>query len=359
MVKNILLNILYAGQLDIEKSDVRKQLMINSISSLIGVTFLTFFGLRELLLGGDSFVVAVVLLGAVTSVANHLYLRLTGDYRVTSWYTVLICTVLTLFLLSTGGQQGTGLLWLYGLPNLIFLTLELHRGRIVLGGVLCYTFCILFIPDNPLLLVEYPFSFSLRFFLSLVAVSILAYLYEYTREDGRRELIALNEEFDVLARRDPLTGISNRRDMLEKLEHEEDRFARNGHVFSVLLIDIDNFKKLNDSCGHNAGDHVLVELSRALRQVLQRRDTVARWGGEEFLVLLPETGLEDAVKIAERLRSTVEATRYVYKRKVLQITISVGVSQYHQGEHIETALLSKADKMLYVAKNSGRNRVVV
>lgn len=359
MFKNLLLNILYAGQQDIDKSDVRKQLIINSVASLICVTFLMTLGIRGLLFNGDSVVAVVVLLGAIVCGMSHLYLRRTGDYKETSVHTVSICSILALFLLSTGGQQGTGPLWLFGLPSLIFLTLELQRGRILLGGILVYTFCILFIPHNPFAFIEYPFYFSLRYFLSLVAVSILAYLYEYTREDGRKELIALNNEFDQLARRDPLTGISNRRDMLERLSHEESRFRRKRYTFSVLLIDIDNFKKLNDTYGHSAGDHILTELSKALSLATQGRGTVARWGGEEFLILLPQTTLQDALEAAEHLRSRVEKTRYVFKRQVLQITISVGVSQYQEGEHVETTLLSKADKMLYVAKNSGRNRVVV
>lgn len=358
MVKNVLLNILYAGQQDREKSDVRRQLIISSMISLISFCFLVFFGIRDLN-QGDTFLGSVVLCGAVVSGASHVYLRWSGDYQATSWHTVITSTVLSFFLLITGGQQGTGPLWLYGLPSFIFFSLELKRGRIILGGFLVLTFCVLFVPHFPLVQIEYPLYFSLRFFLSFTAVSFIAYMYEYMRVDGKKELIALSEELDLLARRDALTGLSNRRDMLEKLQYEEDRFARSSHPFSVLLIDIDNFKKVNDTYGHSAGDHILCELSTLLRKTVQKRDTVARWGGEEFLVLLPETSLEDALKIAERLRQQVEKSRYIFKRKIHQVTISIGVSQYQQGIHVEKVLLSQADKMLYVAKNNGRNRVVI
>ncbi len=165
----------------------------------------------------------------------------------------------------------------------------------------------------------------------------------------------LEEELRRLSMTDPLTGAYNRRYFLELAEKEMIRSHRTGSPFSLLVMDIDHFKRVNDTYGHIVGDMVLKKLVEVLKQRIRRSDTLARWGGEEFIVLLPDTALEGAAVLAEDLRAIIEETEFPH---VKNITISLGVAEYEAGQTIDNTV-TEADKALYKAKESGRNCVVI
>lgn len=170
----------------------------------------------------------------------------------------------------------------------------------------------------------------------------------------------LEAELREMAATDMLTGLPNRRHFLTQLEQETARVHRDGeHSASVLMIDIDHFKRVNDSCGHVAGDQVLRHLSTAMRQELRRVDTLGRLGGEEFAIILPGAALPDAELFAERLRNKVSETAVMHGDHVLSVTISIGVSEIHPADNSADDVLGRADRALYCAKEGGRNRVVV
>ncbi len=156
---------------------------------------------------------------------------------------------------------------------------------------------------------------------------------------------------------DPLTGLFNRRAFLEKIENEAIRFKRNQKPFSILFGDIDLFKKINDTYGHSAGDAILVNISSILNTEKREIDQVARWGGEEFLVLLPETNLKGAVLSGNKIRKSISAKPVIHEGQEIHVTMSFGVSEYNGETPIEKTI-DLADQRLYLAKNSGRNKVV-
>ncbi len=160
-----------------------------------------------------------------------------------------------------------------------------------------------------------------------------------------------------LSRQDPLTKLLNRRAMYEVLEVEIERFGRNHNPFSLLIADIDYFKKFNDKYGHDCGDAILLMISETLENMIRKQDKVARWGGEEFLIILPETDSDGAAKLAEKLRQALETSLLEHKSEKLNITMSFGVSQYIPKMNIDTSI-NAADEALYMAKTTGRNRVV-
>jgi len=165
--------------------------------------------------------------------------------------------------------------------------------------------------------------------------------------------LLLYEDMRRLAITDDLTGIYNRRHFLERLQNEIERARRYGQPFSLLFIDIDNFKELNDSFGHQLGDRILSELGSILRHWARSSDIVARYGGEEFVVLLPMTDRTRGLIAAERLRTRIE--RHTFHRRK-KLTVSVGVAAYPgDGDTVER-LLGCVDEALYMAKNTGRNR---
>jgi len=159
--------------------------------------------------------------------------------------------------------------------------------------------------------------------------------------------------YQRLAVTDALTGLANRRGIDQHMRREVARVLRHGYRLSFVLLDIDHFKKVNDQFGHGVGDEVLRRVSESISRTLRASDMAARWGGEEFLVVLTDTGLEGAGMCAERIRSAVEALSVP---RVSHVTISAGVAELNPGEDLSVALL-RADEMLYKAKAAGRNRV--
>ena len=159
---------------------------------------------------------------------------------------------------------------------------------------------------------------------------------------------------------DYLTGMANRGHFMHQAEQEIVRARRYGKSPSLLMLDVDLFKQVNDAHGHNAGDAVLTKLAEICRQTLRDVDTVGRMGGEEFAVLLPESGPGEALDVAERLRAAVAATKFPIERGLpIQVTVSIGVGAVVSKDDTIDVILSKADNALYEAKNSGRNRVCV
>lgn len=175
-----------------------------------------------------------------------------------------------------------------------------------------------------------------------------------------RELNALNAQLEAISRTDGLTGVFNRRHLDACLSDELRRARRSGGAMAVLLIDVDHFKRLNDTCGHQAGDACLQALAASVRGASQRStDIVARYGGEEFCVLAPNTDEAGACQLAETIRQRVEDLEIVAGSLTLKITVSIGVCwREASGELTEARLLGLADEALYQAKAEGRNRVV-
>ncbi|ORJ59814.1 diguanylate cyclase [Geothermobacter hydrogeniphilus] len=185
---------------------------------------------------------------------------------------------------------------------------------------------------------------------------LLEHAGSLVRRAGTLERASLLEE---LSSCDSLTGLHNRRFLDQRLDEELNRSSRQKLEFSVLLLDIDHFKNYNDHCGHLAGDKALKKLSHLLRRSAREMDSVTRFGGEEFCILLPETGREPARMVAERIRHGIEREPF-YQEEVLpggRLTISIGISCYPADGDSAEALLEAADRALYQAKDNGRNRI--
>jgi diguanylate cyclase (GGDEF)-like protein len=169
----------------------------------------------------------------------------------------------------------------------------------------------------------------------------------------------LEEALRALAESDPLTEIMNRAGITAELSRRCAEFQRYGSMFAVLMVDVDRFKSINDSLGHLAGDHVLRRVANIIRSALREVDSVGRYGGEEFIVVLPETRLDSAINTAERIRLAIEQVPVRVDRELLKVTVSIGVSAATPGAHSSAeALIEAADRAMYAAKRGGRNRVM-
>ena len=157
---------------------------------------------------------------------------------------------------------------------------------------------------------------------------------------------------------DPLTRAANRKHFNQEIESEVSRARRYGRPLSLLLLDLDHFKLVNDTYGHPAGDYVLKHTSSIVKEILRAQDLFARYGGEEFAVVLPETNSDNAYAIAEKVRARIHGTRYEFEATQIKVTVSIGIASLKPGFTGPEDLVSEADKNLYQAKNAGRNRVV-
>ena len=157
---------------------------------------------------------------------------------------------------------------------------------------------------------------------------------------------------------DPLTGLFNRRHFTELCQLEEGRARRHGFPFSVLMLDIDHFKRINDTYGHPVGDQAIKAVADVCTKALRPHDLLARYGGEEFVLTLPQTDSEGARTVAERIRTMTEALTVPSEQGPVRVTVSIGISTYQTGLEFDR-VVQRADEALYEAKQSGRNRVVI
>ncbi len=222
-------------------------------------------------------------------------------------------------------------------------------------------------PSDRLLYIQKPFHpFEIRQFASTLAARWQMEQRIREMQQGLERLVeqrtaALKKAYAELEHRaahDDLTGLPNRATVIETLSKELSRSVRSGRSVAVVMVDIDHFKAINDAHGHLAGDAVLAEIAGRMRLLVRPYDTIGRFGGEEFLLVIPECGQEDAVFVAERLRAGVAAQPIVLEGQTLPVTLSVGVAWADGAQnHSIDALIAEADQALYRAKEEGRNCV--
>lgn len=250
-------------------------------------------------------------------------------------------------LLITGGLENTGILWFSTFPLLALFLKGKKEGVLwILLLVLAGLIILLFDRWN-LLNIPYPPTTLEQAFFSFIIVSILAFSYEYIREHQANQL-------KKIATVDTLTKAYNRLKITEILEHEVEMVKRYKIDLSLIMFDIDHFKGINDTYGHHVGDLVLQKIADVVRADTRVTDYFGRWGGEEFIIVLPQTNLAGTRIVANRIANSIENHEFDSIKKV---TASFGLTEFREGDDIN-GLIKRADDALYKAKNSGRNMIV-
>jgi len=329
-----------------EETDIDKIRLIYSFTilgafALYVFSFIHFVG-KEYTIAYFEFIVAT---GAVI---NILLLKISDGklIRVAENFILIGMIILLTGIIIHGGIANTAIYWIYTYPLLSFF-LKGNRGGLIWNIVLIGVVVILSFL-NKLNIVPIPYSSAeIRQALSAyIVIMVLAYIFESA-------LLSSYEKIKKLATTDPLTGAFNRYQLFKKLEEEIERSKRYGSHLSLIMFDIDNFKSINDTYGHNVGDQVLKITIDTIKKHLRKTDTLGRFGGEEFMIICPNIDSEGAKKIAEKIRKLV---RDINIHSIPEITISIGVAEYNYGEDI-SEFIKKADIALYSAKNKGKNRV--
>lgn len=185
-------------------------------------------------------------------------------------------------------------------------------------------------------------------------------VYDVTDEAvSRQSAAALNDKLEKISRVDGLTGLFNRRYWEEQFSQEFKRSKRNDMPASVVMLDIDHFKKVNDTFGHLCGDQVIKALAKVIKKSIRETDVAGRYGGEEFAIILPDTVASNARMVAERIRRLSEAFILNYEGQEIKFTVSLGIAEFDSSFKDHMAWLDSADQALYKAKEGGRNKVVL
>jgi diguanylate cyclase (GGDEF)-like protein len=345
---------------------INQQIQVTNLFGFIGYTLTFLLGcaamLRSDLAYNSDFWLGLVLWSScVLFFSSRLILKHnhnTKGYRFSANLITVSLMILMFYLVISGGVSSTGPLWIYIFPPVALFFGGMRTGLRNLGLFIVIMSVILFYPDNQLLFCSYSDEFKSRLIYSFLTVSFLFCCYEYSRQRSLKILQKLNQRFERQARLDPLSGLQNRRGMLEKLEYEQQRSKRSQKSITLMMCDIDHFKRINDQRGHETGDLVIKQIAQLFEQGLRAQDTVARWGGEEFLFMLPETDQKQAYILAEKLRNKIANTLFCQPQKELNITVSIGIYQLKATDTIDQAI-GHADDNLYRAKDAGRNITAV
>lgn len=333
----------------------RQRVLVYVGNGLSGV-FLFGFGIANLI-SGHRVLAAFTLVHGVITIGNILLFKFTRNRDWAGYGFAYGLLALFTYLIATGGVDHTGPLWSFPMVAATITLLGARRGLMVIGTMFAIALVLFLMPLPLIELAPYSTNFKIRFIATFAVLSLFTALHEYARARNQSELIRVSAQFDRLSHTDVLTALPNRRYMMEKLEAENSRFIRHLHPYSILYGDIDNFKSINDRYGHQVGDAALQAIAHVLRSSLRQHDEVSRWGGEEFLVLLPETDARVALEVAEKLREAIAAIDFRQGDAKLPLTMSFGVQTVSNPDRVD-ALIHAADQKLYQAKQSGKNRIV-
>ncbi len=283
-------------------------------------------------------------------------LRKNENIQRTSYFFVSLIIVLIAFINYYILHEPYALIWNIFVPISSFYLLGNKRGSVVLSLYLLYFSFFLFTIDNQIL----SFAAKENFILAYLILCIGLYAYETTRYTAYKKINAILKiehqyalELETLSTTDKLTQIYNRLKLDELLELTYKRAQRYDEKFSIVLIDIDYFKEVNDRYGHLVGDEVLIAFTQLITKNIRSSDYFGRWGGEEFMLILPNTSLQMALNTAANLREIIEQHPFEYK---FSNTASFGVATFNNEDDL-LELVNRSDKALYKAKNSGRNSV--
>ena len=334
----------------IEKN-AEESLKIYVIYLFIFLGFIVLFGLGLKGLYTSQTPLTIFLLGgSLVLLLNFFYLKKTKNDVFSGYIILYLFFSLLVYLIYSGGVDNTGPLWIYCLPPLALSVHGLSRGVLNLILFLILISFILFYPHPSLLDTTYTFAYKIRIVLSFIVVIILSSVYEYFHELSSARMKTLKKDLEFFLRSDELTGLYNRRGYQDKVTGNKNAFS------AILMCDIDHFKNVNDTYGHHAGDYVIQEVAKCIKNTLRRDDIAVRWGGEEFLIFLSVTTLNNAYLVSEKIRETIESSTFSYSDEIkINITVSIGISKLNENISLENAIMN-ADNAMYVSKADGRNK---
>lgn len=332
-------------------------------AALLVFTTLTFGVFVVINFDHNNYILPLVNFIISISSALALYLLIVKkNYNFAAYFSTIIVFIFLVFFSYFARNESFALVWTLCYPLFVIPILGTHKGMMMV--VLFY--CAI-IPMAYLGIGEWDYGFwnlkgFVRFTIASFAVVYASYFFEISANSAYKTIQEIREKekihlmaLEKLSVTDQLTGLRNRRYFDDNFEIERQKISRYNNKLCLIMVDIDHFKRINDEYGHQVGDIVLKEFSSLLLKNIRAIDLLSRWGGEEFIILLPETSLDNSISIAEKIRTTINEYSF---SKIGNITASFGVSRVDPNSTSNMESLYQVDKALYQAKNQGRNRVV-
>lgn len=315
---------------------------------MVMTAYFAILSILNVFLFGNFDIAALDMVGMTGTVALLVYFQHTANLAVTSWAVVLILTAIMMMFIHITRGESYSIIWITILPPVSFFLLGRHAGTWVCAAVFTYVVTFFYLQPP----TTQPVGPRLRSVLNIAEV-LLAHWFLFRFYERSRA--AAYAELERLSETDKLTGLFNRRYLDILLTREFDMHKRTEAPLSMILCDIDHFKRVNDKYGHLTGDSILQEIGSTLRTTMRGTDLCGRWGGEEFLIICPDTSLEGAVVIIAKLQDVLNRQHFANDIKV---TLSFGVATSRDDKDAEQQL-RRADDALYEAKRRGRDCYVV
>jgi diguanylate cyclase (GGDEF)-like protein len=324
-------------------------LFVSYITSLI----MLLLGFKHLL--SEDYLLQAILFGcSFAFLANVAWFHASNELDKACGIETVLVGLFVLGLVYHGGYQNTALYWVFPFPAIIFGLLGPRVGIQINGLLVLVLMVMLYQPD--LILAQYKNAEISRFMASMATVIAVGWINEHFRERSHNAMALLQRSKETQANTDALTHLANRRFVDEVLPQHFALQPEHFFPLAVIIADLDHFKHINDSFGHDQGDLVLQQVAMLFRQKLRTEDIACRYGGEEFLLLLPKTSQNDATRVADKIRAGIAQRRLLTEHPDLVITCSFGVAlAQDESEFLQAVKL--ADQRLYLSKSNGRNQV--
>lgn len=347
MIKySLIYGFLTSGYKSLDVYTIRKLVFLNSFL-ILGIFAFVVMGLYNVFFFNYPKYVLVDVFMIISCAISFFFLR---KYQKEQFVIFYISFIVALFVLSftyINHNKNFGLIWVYFVPPFLIFLNGHKKGLIFSFIFLALILIIMNVNYTKWQEIGWHTGDSLRFYIALVFDVFFAFVSEYI-------FSKLQSELEKLSITDALTGLSNRRRIDEIMKKEVEKRNRLQFPLTFVILDIDDFKKINDKYGHLKGDDVLRQIAKIIAKNIRIYDSVGRWGGEEFCLILPQTSLNNALVILERLRKTIENTKHDIDEVV---TCSFGVCSTENEKISQTQLIKKADLSLYQAKKEGKNKI--
>ncbi len=335
-----------------DEANFRRVIILNFSLSIMSV-FLFAYALFNLLIAPDYLMAIMQFIALALTLLLILFFKLSHQVEISSWIGELIFILVVLAAIIIDKNEYLVFAWALLIPPVSYFILGRLYGTIM-SALFAGGFAVIFVLYPPAVSINHLDVFSfINVFGTFLSLALIINYYEANRAANLHELNQKNSDLKRLAETDKLTSLYNRLKLDASIEAEIEIAENTKNPFSLIMIDIDNFKRINDEYGHLVGDSVLTQAAYLLRKNLPEHVLIGRWGGEEFLIVCPNTDAKKAHRIAENLRHLIN--NYPFDGNI-NFTISLGVSAWKQGDTYDD-LVKRADRAMYEAKSKGKNTV--